>query len=343
MFADRRRFCQSAFAMGAALALPACARRSAASAIRVRTLNHVSLRVTDMGRSIDFYQGLFGVPIAARQGANTISLQLGPGPQSLVITKASEADTPRIHHYCLGVDDFDVDRIVDTLKDRGLLQADTQAPRTFRVRIRGSRLGGADEGTPELYVYDPDGITVQLQDSRYCAGAGALGTQCSAPEPSPESGRLTANDLNHVTLRVSDRQSSLNFYQDVLDMPIQAYQGATPLLGIGSGPQFVTAAAIAATGATPGSPSIAHVCFTVEGFDPERITGVLSNFGIRPRQGTGTAVGPLTTFVTMRGPDRGGSPEGTPELYFTDPDGITIQLQDRSYCGGSGFLGDVCS
>ena len=29
--------------------------------------------------------------------------------------------------------------------------------------------------------------------------------------------------------------------------------------------------------------------------------------------------------------DRGGAPEGTPELYFTDPDGLRIQLQDVAY------------
>ena len=33
---------------------------------------------------------------------------------------------------------------------------------------------------------------------------------------------------------------------------------------------------------------------------------------------------------------------GTPELYFTDPDGLLIQLQDVTYCGGAGFLGNVC-
>ncbi len=44
----------------------------------------------------------------------------------------------------------------------------------------------------------------------------------------------------------------------------------------------------------------------------------------------------------MRMPDRGGAVAGTPELYFTDPDGILIQLQDVSYCGGSGYLGDEC-
>jgi len=44
----------------------------------------------------------------------------------------------------------------------------------------------------------------------------------------------------------------------------------------------------------------------------------------------------------MRMEDRGGAPGGTPELYFTDPEGLLMQLQDTSYCGGSGFLGNDC-
>jgi hypothetical protein len=36
------------------------------------------------------------------------------------------------------------------------------------------------------------------------------------------------------------------------------------------------------------------------------------------------------------------SPLGTPELYFTDPDNIRIQIQDASYRGGSGRLGQIC-
>jgi hypothetical protein len=30
----------------------------------------------------------------------------------------------------------------------------------------------------------------------------------------------------------------------------------------------------------------------------------------------------------------------TKELYFTDPDGVRVQLQDAKYIGGSGLLGD---
>jgi hypothetical protein len=44
----------------------------------------------------------------------------------------------------------------------------------------------------------------------------------------------------------------------------------------------------------------------------------------------------------MRMPARGGAQEGTPELYFTDPDGLLLQLQDVKYCGGAGLLGEVC-
>ena len=41
--------------------------------------------------------------------------------------------------------------------------------------------------------------------------------------------------------------------------------------------------------------------------------------------------------------DRRGAKGRTPELYFTDPDGIVMQLQDVRYCGGAGYLGEVCS
>ena len=51
---------------------------------------------------------------------------------------------------------------------------------------------------------------------------------------------------------------------------------------------------------------------------------------------------PLVTYISLRMPNRGGAEGGTPELYFTDPDGLAIQLQDVKYCGGGGFLGELC-
>ena len=44
----------------------------------------MTLSVSDPARSLEWYQGLFGMPIAARQ-ANTVILRVGDGPQFMAI------------------------------------------------------------------------------------------------------------------------------------------------------------------------------------------------------------------------------------------------------------------
>src|SRR5262245_37309891 len=134
------------------LTLPALAitRRALAQAsappIHVRALNHMTLSVSDPKRSIDFYQGLFGLPIQARQGPTTL-LRIGPGPQFLAISPASEDRPASINHFCLTVEEFDVDRIVKILADRGVVRSEAggrgaapgalAAPMQVRIRMRG--------------------------------------------------------------------------------------------------------------------------------------------------------------------------------------------------------------
>ena len=81
----------------------------------------------------------------------------------------------------------------------------------------------------------------------------------------------------------------------------------------------------------------------MDNFNPDAVIKSLEGFGIKPRGNAQGAPGPLVHYITMRMENRGGAKDGTPELYFTDPDGLLIQLQDTKYCGGAGFLGDVCS
>ena len=83
------------------------------------------------------------------------------------------------------------------------------------------------------------------------------------------------------------------------------------------------------------------MCLNLERFDTDRLTKTLESFGIKPRPAN-TPTSPLQWYISMRMENRGGAKEGTPEFYFTDPDGIVIQLQDVSYCGGGGVLGNVC-
>jgi catechol 2,3-dioxygenase-like lactoylglutathione lyase family enzyme len=347
----RRRLLQSVPALVIApLASRALAQGTAP--IRVRGFNHVTLAVSDVKRSVDFYQGLFGMPIINRQGMTT-GLQIGAGPQHLGVSPAGQ-NAPRIDHLCLGVDDFNVDRITASLARRGLTRTDEAGnagggglgggPMKMRVRVRGPQAGGGREGTPELYFSDPDGVVVQLQDPRYCGGGGALGNVCAPPEPSPKKGLLALRGWSHCTVFGSDGARANAFYQDLFGLRVQAYQGpAAPVLGVG-GVQFLMFAGGGgrgrATSAQAGS--INHLCMNMDGFNPDAVIKTLESYGIQPRGTAQGPAGPLVHYISMRMENRGGAKEGTPELYFTDPDGLLIQLQDTRYCGGAGILGDVC-
>jgi len=337
------------------LSLPALAiaRRSLASQpaapapIRVRTLSHFGLAVSDPKRSIEFYQGLFGMPIQARVGPTTL-LRVGAGPQFISIAPAGTA-APSINHFCLGVEGFDVDRIMATLAAHGVTKGDAAGPMKAAVTRRGPDAGGAKDGTPDLLFGDPDGIVCQLQDASFCGGAGALGNVCPPPEPAPKKGSIALSDLSHLTIFATDAGRSNTFYRDLFGLSIRSYQGPTaPTLAVGPTVQFLMftggggGARGAAPAAAPRPASINHGCFSMDGFKPDEVVKSLEGYGLRPREAAAGPVGPLRHYVSMRMENRGGAPGGTPELYFTDPDGLLMQLQDTAYCGGGGFLGDTC-
>src|SRR2546423_12146160 len=180
------------------------------SPIRVRALNHFGLAVADPKRSVDFYQGLFGMPMRGRIGSLTL-LQIGRGPQFISIGPVEANGGPSINHYCLGVDGFNLDRVLASLAARGISKADAVAPMKVHVNMRGPAMGGANDGTPDLNFGDPDGISVQLQDASYCGGAGPLGNICKAPEPSPTKGLIALRDVSHLTIFSGDAQRSNKF------------------------------------------------------------------------------------------------------------------------------------
>src|SRR5712692_11566556 len=85
--------------------------------IPVRALNHMTLSVSDPKRSLDFYQGLFGMPVQARQGQTTL-LRIGAGPQLLALSGTGPNGTPSINHFCMSVQNFDADRAIAILASR---------------------------------------------------------------------------------------------------------------------------------------------------------------------------------------------------------------------------------
>ncbi len=311
-------------------------RTNSGAAIPVTALNHMTLSVSDPAASLEWYQGLFGLPIAARQ-ANTVVLQVGAGPEFIAIG-GNPSDNPRIDHLCLALDDFDDQRLVQILAEHGVVNSGQSGALQSRVRMRGADFGGSPEGSPELYFGDPDGIVVQLQDSSYCGGAGLMGEDCLAtPEPAPSPGLIAIEEYNHFTLFVEDQQRAVQFYQDLFGFTIDTYQGGMPILRVGEGNAFLALAQV-----PPLAGRIHHASLNIRDFDVDRLFSILEDYGLTILGEGGNATGPLQAYVTMRGADRGGAPGGTPELYFTDPDGILLQLQDVSYCGGAGYFGEEC-
>ena len=124
--------------------------KAQSSRIPVRTLDHVTLLVSDIERSIEFYQRVFEMPVMSRLGP---TVNLTAGSSCLGLQPANNQE-PRIGHYCLGIEGFDHEQILTRLGDHG---------------VRGTVV---DEETPLLFFTDPDGITVQLQDQHYCNDLG---------------------------------------------------------------------------------------------------------------------------------------------------------------------------
>ncbi|MBI4477585.1 MAG: VOC family protein [Acidobacteria bacterium] len=120
----------------------------------VKQLNHVTMFVQDVQKSVAFYQDLFGMPVLTRQDPG---MNLNAGTGFLGIYPAQKR-APAIDHVCLGLEQFDADAVLKKLTDRGL---------KANIRLRGD--------TKELYFSDPDGIRVQLQDVKYRGGVGPLG------------------------------------------------------------------------------------------------------------------------------------------------------------------------
>jgi catechol 2,3-dioxygenase-like lactoylglutathione lyase family enzyme len=298
-----------------------------AAPVRILGLHHVTLGVSDVERSVEFYQRLFGMPVQARTGA-AVLLRGGHAPQYRKI-EAAGARPARIDRWGMSVEGFDVERTLDSLAEAGVSRA--PAGQGVDVGALRARVTTRD-GARELHMGDPNGLVVQLQDPSDCGAGGA----CPPPRPSPHQGDLSLRGWNHLTINVPDPASTNEFYQRAFGFGIRAYQGASPLLAVGPAGEFLMFTR-AAEGA---GPRIDHCCLTVDGFEVEHIQRVLESHGMRPRDAAGP--GPLRHWVSMRMPNRGGAPEGTPELYFSDPDGLSIQLQHPTYCGGTGYHGESC-
>jgi catechol 2,3-dioxygenase-like lactoylglutathione lyase family enzyme len=269
---------------------------------------------------------LFGPAI--RQGDAAV-FRVGEGPHFFALTAVRRGEKPDFLSYGMTVTDFDPERVMRTLAELGVSGAE--------MTLRGD--------TPELFVRDPNGIKIQLQHTSYGHGSGPRGDILPPASTAVAEPVFKPKTINHVTLTIANGSREKEFYQTAFGLPVRAMQGDGVTLAIGEGTDGVVFNAAANN---PNADSgINHACFTIENFDPERVMATLIENGLDPiENGIPSLIKPLTCRVRWRQRANNGggptSPLGTPELYFTDPDNLRIQIQDVSYCGGSGRLGQIC-
>ncbi len=315
--------------------------QSQANPIAVQKLHSFDLRVTDVARSLAFYQDLFAAPVQARQG-DTIFLRIGAGPRCFSLSPVRAGQQPGFAHIGLSVADFSVTAIRAQLEAFGIesAQAPTPGQPALEHAMRHWTVQRGD--STELYFADVEGLVYQLTSDQYCGGSGVLGTVCERVEPATASGMFKLLDLSHFTNFLANRDRANEFYTRIFGKQFQAYQGPTsPVIGVGDGIQFLMYVGGSQAGAPTEPGRIDHTCFSVEAFSVDAILAKLTDYGLSGVE-SGNAAPPLSHWVSMRMPNRGGAEGGTPEVYFADPDGIHIQLQDASYCGGGGYLGNEC-
>jgi catechol 2,3-dioxygenase-like lactoylglutathione lyase family enzyme len=129
---------------GLALLVASAAGSGTASAagFQVESLNHVSLLVSDLQRSADFYKGILGVSVDKRGVEMMVTL----GKNRLVLREGKPAGT--VDHIGISVEPFMQDAVAAELKARGTASQ------------VGNRPG------PGFHFLDPDGFPIQLQASR---------------------------------------------------------------------------------------------------------------------------------------------------------------------------------
>src|SRR6266404_7764696 len=113
----RRRVLRSLPALVAASGVMA---QSNKPIIRVRALNHMTLYVSDPKRSLEFYQGLFGMPIQARQSSESGLLRIGSGPQYIALAAAGANRKLGIDHFCMTTEGFNAAQILAILAGHGI-------------------------------------------------------------------------------------------------------------------------------------------------------------------------------------------------------------------------------
>ena len=110
-----------------------------AGGLRATGIDHVSVLVSDMPRSADFYQKVFGMTALSEDKPNKI---LRLGIKRAIVSLRQEAPAGVVDHFAIGVENFNRAAVTEVLKQHGLTPQEN-----------------LEFG---FHVKDPEGVNVQI-------------------------------------------------------------------------------------------------------------------------------------------------------------------------------------
>ena len=108
--------------------------------IKGMKIDHISIQVSDLPRSIAFYQKMFGFTVVSEDKPNEI-VRLG-GAGKVLVSLHHKSPTGLVDHFAIGVEKFDRDPVTRELKELG-----------------ANPENNVDAG---FHIKDPEGISVQI-------------------------------------------------------------------------------------------------------------------------------------------------------------------------------------
>ncbi len=119
---------------------------TAVPVFQARSINHLTLYVSDVARTKAFYQSLTGLPVRAEDPS---FCELSLENSFLGLYAADPAQRAGIDHFCFGIEQYNPSTALAKLK-----AAVPSAQPTL-------------ENGDQVYVRDPDGVRVQFADVKY--------------------------------------------------------------------------------------------------------------------------------------------------------------------------------
>jgi catechol-2,3-dioxygenase len=107
--------------------------------LKATKIDHVSVQVTDLPRSVAFYQKIFGFSVLSEDKPNEI-VRLGSG--KVLVSLHHKSPTGVVDHFAIGIENFNRESVTRELKQRGVNTEEN-----------------LDAG---FHIKDPEGISVQI-------------------------------------------------------------------------------------------------------------------------------------------------------------------------------------